>query len=245
MSVRSILAWIAYLVALAILLALGTWQVQRLAWKNDLIARVESRVDAPPIDLPGADAWGTTGFVAANEYRPVTLRGRYVEPAGARDFARYHTFTLVARPRGAVGGQGYWSMALLELEAGGSVYVNRGFVPDAARGREAPPPAGPVTVTGLLRASNPGNRFTPPCETDTRICYVNDVVRVADLAGRDVAPFYVDLAAAFTPAGGLPQAGETRLAFPNNHLQYAVTWYGLAAALTGVFGVVLMRRLRR
>ena len=236
----------AYLAVLIVLVSLGTWQVQRLGWKNDLIGRVAARVDEAPGALPMAAQWRRPAFADDNEYRPFRLTGRFHSADTDRpDFRRFYTFTLLAEPQGPLGGQGYWAMHLFELEDGGVVYVNRGFVPLAARGHEQAPPVGEVTLTGLLRQSSGGNAFTPPCEPAAFTCYTNDLSRAAGLAGlENVAPFYIDMAAAFTPASGVPQAGETRVNFPNNHLQYVVTWYGLAAALTGVFAAFMVGRLR-
>ncbi|MHA1157788.1 MAG: SURF1 family protein [Alphaproteobacteria bacterium] len=252
MLTRYVLPSLAYLVALVILLSFGTWQVQRLAWKTDLIARVEARVDAPPIPLPPLAERRGIAFAAANEYRAYSVTGRFhVADATQPDFRHFYTYTLLNEPRGPLGGQGYWVMDLFEPDGGGAIYVNRGFVPRTARGRETLPPAGSVTLSGLLRRSSAGNAFTPPCEPAAFTCYVNDLPRVAALAAlaalagvAEVAPFYVDMRAALTPASGMPQAGETRVSFPNNHLQYVVTWYGLAAALTGVFAVFMGGRWR-
>ena len=144
-----------------------------------------------------------------------------------------------------MGGQGYCVLDLFHPAAGGAVFVNRGFVPRADRGTEAGPPPGEVTVIGLVRKPWRGNFFTPPCDRGAGICYANDVEAAAALARVEgAAPFYVDLGEGFTSAAGLPQAGETRVRFANNHLQYAVTWFGLAAALVGVYGAFLLTGFR-
>lgn len=245
-----ILPAVLTLLALAVLVSLGNWQVRRLAWKEGLIARVEERPRSEAVDLriPGRDESADSGaFLDENEYRPVLLRGEYQPEREAR------VFTSLTRPRGQFGGPGYWVLTPLLTPSGETVFVNRGFVPDAHKDDYDPPPAGSQTVRGLIRAPETGNAFTPDPKLDERIFFARDPARIALALGPDraqdnesaapVMPFFVDLDASFTPASGLPQAGETRISFPNDHLQYAVTWYGLAAALLAVFAVFVQRRL--
>ncbi len=232
--------------ALAILVSLGTWQLRRLAWKQDLLARIESRFDGEPVDLSPAAAWTEAGFVDKFEYRPVRVTGSFHQPdAGASDFRHYYVYTVLSAPRGQAGGQGYWVFDLFHPTVGGALYVNRGFVPRAERGTELGPPPDEVTVVGVVRKSSGGNFFTPRCERADGICYASDVEGAAARARLSgVAPFYLDLREDSKPGAGLPQAGETRVRFPNNHLQYAVTWFGLAAALVFVVGGFLRSGLR-
>ena len=126
------------------------------------------------------------------------------------------------------------------------VYVNRGFVPDADNGEYSPPPEGATVVSGVVRSPESGNWLTPSADLEKRVFFSRDPVRIAAATGLPEQPlgFFVDLDASYTPSTGLPQAGETRTVFPNSHLGYAVTWYGLAAALVGVFGVFAWGRLR-
>ena len=222
-----------------VLASLGKWQLDRLVWKRDLLNRLESRIDGEPVDLPPAAEWSQDSFAAAFEYRPVTLSGQFDIPGDGRDFRRYYSYTVLTHPRGGAGGQGYWVMDLFRPETGGALYINRGFVPLADRGLEAAAPVGFVTLVGLLRQPLRGNVFTPSCDAEAPICYANDVEKIASDAGLSAAPFFIDLAAEHTAVGGLPQSGETRLSFPNSHLQYAVTWFGLAAGLLGVLAAYL------
>jgi surfeit locus 1 family protein len=232
------------LCALAVLVSLGNWQVRRLAWKEDLIARTSSRPKSEPLDLrkTGLGAIGETpAFLAANEYRPVLLRGEY-DPEG-----EVRVFTSLAEPRsGPFGGPGFWIVTPFAAEPDGSrIYVNRGFVPQD-RSYE-PPAAGLTEIEGLIRAPEQGSWFTPDPDLEKRIFYARDPLRITaatGLAGGAI-PVSIDLDASGTPASGLPQAGETMMTFTNNHLQYAITWYGLAAALVAVFVTYVVGRLRQ
>jgi len=234
------------LAALILLVSLGNWQVRRLAWKEDLIARTAARSTSEPLDLRQAGL-GSIGDVAAfldaNEYRPTRLAGEY-QPAG-----EVRAFTSLEEPRsGPFSGPGFWIMTPFATEPGRiSIYVNRGFVPQDKADSYDPPRAGPVEIVGLIRAPERGSYFTPNPDLQKRVFYARDPIRMAaatGLAGGTVA-LYVDLTAAETPPSGLPQAGETMMTFTNNHLQYAVTWYGLAAALLVIFATFATGRLRQ
>ena len=133
-------AVVAALAAVAVLLALGIWQVERRAWKHALVAQVERRLAAAPVAAPGPAAWRTID--AGDAYTRVRADGRY--RAGADVLVQAVT---------ALGG-GYWVVTPFDTAAGWTVLVNRGFVPAAERARIAPPSA--RFVTGLLRVSEPG-----------------------------------------------------------------------------------------
>jgi surfeit locus 1 family protein len=231
------------LVGVAILVSLGNWQVRRLAWKEDLIARVAERPNEPAVDLGAArfaDLSDTPSFLAENEYRTASMAGEY-RPQG-----EVLAFTALADPKGAYGGPGFWVMTPFAVEGSGLVvYVNRGFVPQARKRDYAPPPAGETIVRGLIRSPELGSAFTPAPDLKERVFYARDVARIArETDAGPVAGFFVDLLAGETPPGGLPQAGESRMTFPNDHLQYAITWYGLAAALLGIFLLSALHRFR-
>ena len=189
-------------VAFAGFVALGVWQVKRLAWKEDLIARVEARVHAEPVAAPGRHDWPMVDEDSL-EYRHVRLTGEY----------RTDAVSLVAAATEK--GQGYWVMAPLQRGDGSWVYINQGFVPQAQR--EAAQagdltPEGPVTVTGLLRLSHPGGgvlRDNVPAENRW---YSRDVQAMAarhELA--PVAPYFVDAQAG---AAELPVGGADRDPIP-------------------------------
>lgn len=221
---------LAALCALAILLGLGTWQVQRLAWKNDLIAKVTERAKLSAVPLPPQDQWSEMDL-GTHEYRPVILTGIFDHKA------EIHAFTSIPEPRGAKGGPGYWVLTPMRIEGGGTVLVNRGFVPEANKAsdsRAAGLVEGLVTLTGLFRLSEMQRTFVPDADLTKNVWFARNVEQMASArAIADAAPFYIDTLG--TAPGGLPQGGETRLSFRNAHLEYALTWYGLACALIAVY----------
>jgi surfeit locus 1 family protein len=223
-------------VAFAILCALGVWQLKRLAWKEALIAAVEARVGAPPSDAPAQADWAKLN-PADYEYRHVRLSGVY-------DFSRQAlVFRSLSNPRGRYGGPGYLVMTPLRLSGGASVLVNRGFVPEALKGAADSGPSGETVVTGLMRASEDRTWFTPADDPARGQWFTRDVERMANALNLGPhAPFSID---ADAEEAVLPQGGETILAFPNNHLSYAMTWFGTALALAGVFFVYAIGQLRQ
>lgn len=235
---------VATVAALAVLISLGNWQMQRLAWKEDLIQDVSERPKQPPLTQADEvlEAAHDESFFAQYEYRQVLLEGQF-DPS-----QEVLAFTSLSHARGSFGGPGFWVLTPLITQPDSAVvYVNRGFVPDAARRSYAPPPSGDVAVLGLLRAPEKGSWLTPEPDLAGRIFYARDPRRIAGATGesREVAGFFIDLGAAGTPPSGLPQAGETRTVFANSHLEYALTWYGLAAGLAAVFAAFAYGRLRR
>jgi surfeit locus 1 family protein len=223
------------LVAVAALVALGTWQVHRLAWKRDLIARVEARVHASPVAAPERERWSEV-TAASHEYRRVAASGTLLEDKTAL----VQALTQL--------GAGYWVMTPLRRADGAVVLVNRGFVPADRRdpttwGTQAGPL--PTSVTGLLRISEPGGGFLRANDAASGRWYSRDVQAIAAAYGlRDVAPYFID--AEKTPgASGLPVAGLTVTSFPNNHLVYAATWYTLALMLAAAAALITVRSLRR
>ena len=232
------------LLAGAVLISLGNWQLQRLAWKEALIEAATSRPDAPPVAPPRPDDWAGLDWDATDLTR-LDLAGGFL-PGEA------YVYTVLSDARGPLSGPGLWVMAPFETTDGWVVLVNRGFVPtgmDGAVPAVPPPPEGEITLDGLLRRPDPPGMFTPDPNPAKKLWFVRDAASLAPAfalpAGARLAPFTVDAAAATTPPGGLPQAGETRRVYTNSHLQYALTWYGLAAALAGVWLVFVVGRLRR
>jgi surfeit locus 1 family protein len=179
-------------------------------------------------------------FFELSEYRQALLVGEY-DPAGEA-----LVFTSLSNARGKFSGPGFWVLTPLVASSDSTiVYVNRGFIPEAARRSYSPPPAGRVTVRGLIRAPEKGSFLTPDPNLEERIFFARDIREIAAATGvsGEIAGFFVDLSAGEMPPGGLPQAGETRMVFSNSHLQYAITWYGLAAALLAVYASFVWRRL--
>lgn len=228
------------LVAFTILCSLGVWQIERLTWKQDLIARVENRIHAEARPLPPEQNWAQVN-AERDEYRHVRLEGKF------RYDHEVFAYALLSDPRGKFSGPGYWVMTPLELDDGALVFVNRGFVPmdrmdlpTRTNGQEA----ARVTVTGLLRLPEGRNWFTPPDDVARRIWQERNPMAIAKAESLTrVAPFFVDADA--SGPGGLPQGGETRVTFSNNHLQYIVTWFGLALALIAVFAAFVRKEWLR
>ncbi|WP_200845052.1 SURF1 family protein [Roseomonas sp. 18066] len=218
------------------LLALGTWQVERRAWKLALIDRIESRVNAPALAAPGPAEW--PGIDAASaEYRHVALAGRFL-PGPDR-------LVQAATLRGA----GFWVLAPFRSDAGFTVLVNRGFV-----GAEQRDPAAratdstPQRLTGLLRITEPGGGFLRSNDPAAGRWYSRDVAALAADLGLDgapggVAPYFVDQAAGPDPAA-LPVGGMTVIRFNNNHLVYAATWFTLALMLAGAASYLIREEWR-
>src|SRR5271156_6126965 len=221
----------ATLIGLAVLVGLGVWQLKRRAWKEALNAAVEARTLAPPVEIPSAEEWA--------KLNPGDYEYRHVRVSGVYDYARQAmVFRALASPRGRYGGPGYLVMTPLELADGDSVLVNRGFVPEERKAEASVGKAGPVEVTGLMRSSEDRTWFTPADDTAHGQWFTRDVEQIAGgLKLGPQAPVSID-------AGALPEGGETILAFPNNHLSYAMTWFGMALALAGVFTVFAVGRLR-
>jgi surfeit locus 1 family protein len=237
---------IAASIALAILVVLGTWQLSRLAWKNGLVAQVEQRTRAPAIPLPSRDAWPRMS-PARDDYRRVTVTGRFRHDAEAY---LYHVAgdsrqADATRPRG----QGFFVLTPLVTADGDTVIVNRGFVPTDRRDpatRAAGQVDGVVSVTGLIRYPEERGALAAPDDPARRTFYTRDLAGIGRTLGLEAAataPFSVDADATPVP-GGLPVGGETRLVFTNRHFEYALTWFGLALTLVGVFGAYAFQRLR-
>jgi surfeit locus 1 family protein len=213
------------LALMALFIALGTWQVERLGEKEQLIERVTARFNEPPKPFPDVIDWKV--FDAGGyDYRPVSLTGTY-RPEGT-----VLVFTSLDEPRGKFSGPGYWVMTPFMLVTGGTVFVNRGFVPEASapgfvQGGSLEP--GLISMAGVVRSAEAIGSFTPAPDLARRVEWVRDPSRLAAMAGdlpQPIAPVYIDLPAG--PEGALPQGGETVIEFPNNHLGYAMTWYGFA-----------------
>lgn len=214
-----VMAWLGMVAGL---LALGTWQIERRAWKRDLIAQVEARLRAPPVPAPVMRGQVTVG--QGDAYRRVVVAGRFL--ADSDSFVQAST----------VRGPGWWVLTPLRTDDDRIVLVNRGYVP---RRYAAPVSTQRVTVTGLLRLTEPGGGFLRRNDPVADRWYSRDVAAIAARLGVAAAPYFIDAgASAATPpaisaptpaaAPGQPVGGLTVVAFPNNHLVYAITWYILA-----------------
>ncbi len=231
---RRVLPWVMTGVMLAILLALGTWQMQRKAWKEDLIARVEERVDRAPEPFPGPKMWGQLD-PDRDDYRRVIAKGRFRH---ADTLYLYGFVAPDAAHPGRFSGQGWFVITPLETRKG-VILVNRGFVPMDKRepaSRPGSEPQDEVVVSGLLRFSEPRGAMAAQDDAAKRLYYTRDIAVFRTALGLDparTAPVLLEADA--SPNAPLPQGGNTRVSFPNRHLEYALTWYGLAVALLVIF----------
>ncbi len=230
-------AAVATVAGCAILVSLGVWQLHRLAWKEALIAAVETRVGAPPVGIPEPPDWA--------KLNPADYEYRHVRVSGVYDLGRQVlVFRALSSPRGRWGGPGYLVLTPLELGGGASVLVNRGFVPEDRKSEASAGPSGTVAVTGLMRASEGRTWFTPADDPARGQWFTRDVDSISRaLKLQDYAPFSIDADAGPDP-NALPEGGETILEFPNSHLSYAMTWFGTALALAGVFITYAVTQIR-
>lgn len=217
-----VLLLVAALICAALFAALAVWQVERLQWKRDLIARIEARVWAEPVAAPGQAAWDGITATSA-EYLRVRASGRFL-----------HDKETLVQAVTDLGG-GHWVLTPLVTDAGFTVLVNRGFVEPAFRDPAARPPASSpassqdgTVVTGLLRLSEPEGGFLRANDPASDRWYSRDVEAIAAARGLgETAPYFIDADATPNP-GGWPVGGLTRVSFSDNHLVYALTWSGLA-----------------
>ena len=228
-------SWLGLLVpailAFVVLIGLGTWQIQRKAWKEGLIAALHAELAAPPIALPPPAAWASLDRKAL-EYHRVTFTAQFENAKEALVFAAPSNF------RPDVEGPGYWVFTPARLADGSRVLVNRGFVPDSRKAPASRPQgqtAGPIEIVGALRWPQERHWFTPNDEPANNLWFTGDPQAIAAAKGLDkgalaVAPFYVEQESP-VPPGGLPKPGKLVVGLPDNHLQYALTWYGLALVL--------------
>ncbi|MET3132062.1 surfeit locus 1 family protein [Oxalobacteraceae bacterium GrIS 1.11] len=235
-ALRLALACCAVLI-IALFLALGSWQVQRLYWKRALIARVEQRVHAPAVAAPGVERWAQVN-AGADEYRHVRVSGTFLYPYTTRVQASTEL------------GSGFWLLTPMCSTDGNIVLVNRGFV--ALDAPAQPPPvtaqdsacragmAASHSVSGLLRISEPGGALLRHNDPLHQRWYSRDVAAIAAARGLPrVAPYFIDADAgqealdASSMAETRPTGGLTVISFHDNHLVYAFTWYTLAAMLAG------------
>ncbi|MET1046899.1 MAG: SURF1 family protein [Hyphomicrobium sp.] len=234
------------LALLPVLIGLGNWQWHRKAWKEALISRIETRRNAEPVSYPAVlSEYVRTGDV---EYMHMRVTGTF-------DYGRErHLYD----PRTSSQG---WDIFTLLIPEGGlpPIFVNRGWVPedlkDPSKRSEGQVP-GPVTITGLVRLEQPKTSFAPDNDYAGNRWYWRDLVSMqwgpqgppstlqfnVDKS-RAYAPFSLDADALPGNPGGWPKGGTTEINLPNNHLQYVVTWYGLALTLIAVFAVFARQRL--
>lgn len=229
MSAKAIIgAGVATAIGVVILVGLGDWQLKRLAWKEALIAAVETRAHAPATEAPLPAEWPSL--------KPAEYEYRHVRVSGTYDYRRQaFIFRALGDPHGPYGGPGYLVMTPLKLASGETLLINRGFTPLDRKAEGERGPDGTVEVTGLMRSPEDRTWFTPADDPAKNQWFTRDIDKMAAaLSPGPHAPFSID-ADAGPDAQALPEGGETILTFPNNHLSYAFTWFGMALALVAVF----------
>ena len=241
---------IATACALALLLSLGTWQWNRKAWKEELVATITARLTAAPIDAAAfaklkCEPQETVGLAKSCDYTSVRLSGVF-DLTNER-----YIYTGIDKPAGGgIGGQGFWIMTPFRIAVTGqTIAVNRGFVPEtrkAPSSRSAGQLSDELTFTGLIRATEPRATFTGANDPAKNFWYVRNPAELYPVTGEvkiERPQLYLDLLSPIPP-GGLPQPTAGRVNIPNRHLEYALTWWALAVTRLGVFGVFVAGRLR-
>jgi surfeit locus 1 family protein len=221
------------LAAFLVLLGLGTWQLERKAWKESLIATLDRRLNDAPIALPPPVEWA--GMTPDNsEFTRVRVRLEFLKDSDAL------VYTGGSALRDDVKGTGYFVFSPALLPYGQQVVVNRGFVPS----RAYPAESGPQDIVGSIRWPERPSSFVSDHDKAGDIWMVRDPSAMAQVKGwGTVAPFYIEQEAP-VPPGGLPHPAPLKVHLRNDHLNYAITWYGLAAVLAVMFGIWAARRRR-
>ncbi|HEX5489050.1 MAG TPA: SURF1 family protein [Rhodanobacteraceae bacterium] len=230
-TAKSILGMTLLAAVFVAFILLGNWQVRRYHLKLRIARDIATRVHAPPVDAPGPAAWPRID-AGHGQYLHVRLRGRFL---GSQ--------TLVHGSSSR--GYGYWAMAPLRTGRGFIVLVNRGYIPSEVSGTPASakiaPPDGEVTLTGLLRLTEPHGGFLRHNDPAANQWYSRDVsaIAAADHLGSDqVAPYFVDADATVT-ANAPPIGGLTNIQLYNHSFGYAITWYLLALGTLVAAGVLV------
>lgn len=234
-------SFIVFMLALmALFIVLGVWQLERLAWKEGLIAQVTERFSAPPTPLPPADRWPSLDL-DSYDFSPVSLIGQYL--AGKT----VPVFVGLTDAKGKYDGPGYWIMAPFVPDGGGTVWINLGFVPQpllpSYSGDQAVP-KGHLTITGVATISEDPGAFTPAPDSVNHVEWVKSPARLSAMAGLSGPLLDLTIDAPAGAPGALPQGGETIVEFPNNHLGYAYTWFGFAIITPCLLAAWIYRQLK-
>tara|TARA_B100000900_G_scaffold330753_1_gene291327 strand:- start:697 stop:1392 length:696 start_codon:yes stop_codon:yes gene_type:complete len=226
---------VSVILALSILIALGTWQIDRLGQKQDLLKKIYrvnediTNFKYTNIDENNLDDW---------LYRKIEIHGNFMSQDSLFVFAH------LSDPRGKFGGAGYWVLNPYKSLEGKVIIINRGFIPqntfdqflsDSFKYKKN-------TITGYVRKFERKNLFTPNSNMDQGVLYLFDKNEIREMFRiKDIEPYFIDQIDQYSE---LPQSNETQLKFPNNHLSYAITWYGLATALLFIYFYSIFRRKR-
>jgi cytochrome oxidase assembly protein ShyY1 len=236
------------LLMVALFVGLGVWQLQRRIEKHALIAALTEQLAAPPQGLPSPSQWNTLKS-ASDEFRRVRFAATY-QPLP--DAMVYSSGSAV---RGDISGPGTWAFLPARLADGETVVVNAGFVQNTMQDRDVEDRAvarlitpEPVTLTGYIRFPEAAGVLTPKENTAKRLWFTRDHLAMARALGwgegdKPVAPFYIDLEQP-APVSGVPKPGPLEVHLKDDHMQYAITWFGLAVAVVVAFGVWLWGQRR-
>ena len=219
------------LAGIAVLIALGSWQISRKHWKEALIESLTQRLSAPPGALPAVAQWNSLSQTE-NEFRRVAFRAEFIHAQEA------YVYTAGSALRPDVSGPGFWVFTPARLADGSLVVVNRGFVPQdrqKPQSRAEGQVPGAIEIAGAMRWPEERGWFAPQDDASRNIWYVRDHTMIATAKQWGaVARFFVDQETP-APPGGLPKPGPLAVNLRNEHLQYAMTWFALAAVLGIVF----------
>lgn len=236
MTRRLLVPVLMTLVMVATLIGLGVWQLQRKGEKEALIAALDERVTGASASLPPQGDWNGIAQ-ATDEFRRVRFSGTF-KPGQALVYAGAGSAL-----RADVSGPGVWVFGAVALPSGGTVVVDRGFAAESEKGRIAPA-TGEAEFVGVIRFPETPGWFTPPPDRGSALWFSRDHRAMAQANGwGEVAPFYIDLELPMPP-GGVPKPGPVHVQLRNEHLQYAITWFGLALAVLGSFVFWLRQQWR-
>jgi cytochrome oxidase assembly protein ShyY1 len=233
------------LLILALLIGLGVWQLQRRAEKHALIAQLTERLAAAPAALPALAQWSAL-TPAGDEFRRVRFSATYESRPDAM------VYSSGSAIRDDISGPGTWAFLPARLPGGETVAINAGFVQNTMQDRAQQDRAvtrlvtgAPVTLTGYIRFPESAGALTPSENLAKRLWFTRDhLVMARALGWGNVAPFYIDLETP-VPESGIPKPGPLEVHLKDDHLQYAITWFGLAGAVLIAFGVWWRGQRRR
>lgn len=225
--------------------SLGVWQLQRRAAKHDLIAALTERLATAPVALPPPSQWRAL-TPARDEFRRVSFAASYEKKPDAM------VYSSGSAVRTDISGPGTWPFLPALLPSGETIVVNAGFVQNTMQDRAQQDRAvtplvtgAPATMTGYLRFPESAGTLTPNENPAKRLWFTRDHLAMARALGwGDVAPFYIDLELP-VPASGIPKPGPLDVHLKDDHLQYAITWFGLAGAVLIAFGFWWVQDRRR
>ena len=230
-------------VMIGVLTSLGVWQLQRRTQKHALIAALTERLAAAPVALPSPSQWAALTR-AHDEFRRVTFTATLTQKPDAM------VYSSGSAVRSDVSGPGTWAFLPALIGSGESIVVNAGFVANtmqdrAQQDRAAKPlvSGAPVTMSGYLRFPEKPGSLTPDFNMPKRLWFTRDTAAMAQALGwGEIAPFYIDLESP-APESGVPKPGPL-VHLKDDHLNYAITWFGLALTVLGGFVAWVMQRRR-